>query len=180
MSFGASREEGWRRLPDNFPHVHLRVEQGSYQDVLIGGLDYELDFEIVPLNPDRHDILFYLIIEETIVFVASNPIMSKVEEKGLEVLNDELFMSNGTTCLYQTTAIERFRKAGIVVKDALELSSLEMIKQSVSCLPPLKTFNANFCDFLVRTANSPHLYGEGSSRSTSTCTWIAYFDTRNL
>lgn len=117
----------------NYPSVNLRIEQGSYQDILKGVLNYELDFGIVPQNPNRQDILFYPIMEETIVFAASEDIARKVEHAGVQILNDELFISNGTSCLYHTTAVDVLKDAGIMVKDALELPSLEMIKQYVSC-----------------------------------------------
>lgn len=117
----------------NFPSVNLRIEQGAHQDILKGVLDYALDFGIVPQDPKRHDILFYPIMEETIVFAASEDIARKVESEGVQILNDELFISSGTSCLYHTTAVDVLRNAGIMVKDALELSSLEMIKQLVGC-----------------------------------------------
>ena len=117
----------------NCPSVNLRIEQGSHQDILNGVLDYELDFGIVPQNPNRHDILFYPMMEETIVFAASKDLSRKVRNEGVQILNDELFISSGTSCLYHTTAVDVLKDAGIRVKDALELSSLEMIKQYVSC-----------------------------------------------
>ncbi|MGG3506169.1 LysR family transcriptional regulator [Paenibacillus lautus] len=117
----------------NYPSVNLRIEQGSHQDILKGVLNYELDFGIVPQNPNRQDILFYPIMEETIIFAASEDIARKVEHAGVQILNDELFISNGTSCLYHTTAVDVLKDAGIMVKDALELPSLEMIKQYVSC-----------------------------------------------
>ncbi|OME97284.1 LysR family transcriptional regulator [Paenibacillus amylolyticus] len=117
----------------NFPSVNLRVEQGAHQDILKSVLDYALDFGIVPQNPERHDILFYPIMEETIVFVASEDLVRKVESVGAQILNDEVFISNGTSCLYHTTAVDVLKNEGIVVKDALELSSLEMIKELVCC-----------------------------------------------
>ncbi|WP_068503724.1 LysR family transcriptional regulator [Paenibacillus kribbensis] len=117
----------------NYPSVNLRIEQGAHQDILKGVLDYELDFGIVPQNPSRHDIIFYPIIEETIVFVASEDIAQKVSNEGVRILNDQLFISSGTSCLYHTSAIDVLKNAGIMVKDAIELPSLEMIKQYVSC-----------------------------------------------
>lgn len=117
----------------NYPNVNLRIEQGSYQDILNGVLDYELDFGIVPQDPNRQDILFYPIMEETIVFAASEDIARKVRNAGFQILNDQLFISNGTSCLYHTSAVGVLKNAGIMVKDALELPSLEMIKQYVSC-----------------------------------------------
>ncbi|WP_025719912.1 LysR family transcriptional regulator [Paenibacillus polymyxa] len=117
----------------NSPRVNLRIEQGAHQDILKGILDYELDFGIVPQNPNRHDILFYPIMDETIVFAASDDIARKVENAGVQILNNELFISSGTSCLYHTKAVDVLKNAGITVKDALELPSLEMIKQYVSC-----------------------------------------------
>lgn len=117
----------------NYPSVNLRIEQGSHQDILKGVLDYELDFGIVPQNPNRHDILFYPIIEETIVFVASEDIAQKVKNEGVQILNGQLFISSGTSCLYHTSALDVLKNDGIMIKDALELPSLEMIKQYVSC-----------------------------------------------
>ncbi|WP_458124470.1 LysR family transcriptional regulator [Paenibacillus sp. Z3-2] len=117
----------------NFPSVNLRIEQGTHQDILKGVLDYALDFGIVPQNPERHDILFYPIMEETIVFAASEDLARKVESAGVQILNEEVFISSGTSCLYHTTAIDVLKNQGVVVKEALELSSLEMIKQLVCC-----------------------------------------------
>lgn len=117
----------------NFPSVNLRIEQGSYQDVLKGVLDYALDFGIVPQNPNRQDIIFYPLMEEIIVFAASQDIAEKVESAGAQILNDEPFISNGTSCLYHTNAVDILKNAGIMVNDAIELSSLEMIKQLISC-----------------------------------------------
>jgi len=117
----------------NFPSVNLRIEQGSYQDVLKGVLDYALDFGIVPQNPNRQDIIFYPLMEENIVFAASQNIAEKVESEGAQILNDEPFISSGTSCLYHTNAVDILKNAGIMVNDAIELSSLEMIKQLISC-----------------------------------------------
>lgn len=116
-----------------FPSVNLRIEQGSHQDILKGVLDYALDFGIVPQNPNRHDILFYPMMEETIVFATSEDIARKVESEGVQILNNEIFISSGTSCLYHTTAVDVLKNAGITVNNALELSSLEMIKQIINC-----------------------------------------------
>lgn len=117
----------------NSSNVNMRIEQGSHLDILNGVLDYELDFGIVPQNPNRHEIVFYPIMEETIVFAASEDLSRKVRNEGVQILNDELFISSGTSCLYHTAAVDVLKDAGIKVTDALELSSLEMIKQFVSC-----------------------------------------------
>lgn len=122
-----------QKYTGNYPNVNMRIEQGSHLDILNGVLDYELDFGIVPQNPNRHEIVFYPIMEETIVFAASEDLSRKVRNEGVQILNDELFISSGTSCLYHTTAVDVLKDAGIKVKDALELSSLEMIKQYVNC-----------------------------------------------
>lgn len=115
------------------PNVNVRVEHGAYSDILSGVLNHELDFGIVPQNPNRHELLFDPILEETIVFAASESVARQVRESGAQVLGNQLFISNGTSCLYHTSAADVLKQAGITVKDALELPSLEMIKQYVSC-----------------------------------------------
>ncbi|MEJ8303994.1 LysR family transcriptional regulator [Saccharibacillus sacchari] len=117
----------------SMPSVNVRIEHGTHQDILNGVLNHELDFGIVPQNPNRHELLFDPMLEETIVFAASEPVARQVQKAGAQVLGDQLFISNGTSCLYHTSASDVLKKAGITVKDALELPSLEMIKQYVSC-----------------------------------------------
>lgn len=116
-----------------WPNVKLRVEAGFHQDILDGVLDFAVDFGIVPQNPDRHEILFYPLIEENIVFAASLGLAQKVKDLGIQVLNEKIFISGGTSCLYHTKASDVLKNSGVQVKDALELASLEMIKQIVSC-----------------------------------------------
>ncbi|MFD1906415.1 LysR family transcriptional regulator substrate-binding protein [Paenibacillus rhizoplanae] len=53
----------------NYPNVNLRIEQGSYQDILNGVLDYELDFGIVPQDPNRQDILFIQLWRRRLFFL---------------------------------------------------------------------------------------------------------------
>ncbi|WP_338539655.1 LysR family transcriptional regulator [Paenibacillus tundrae] len=117
----------------NMPNVNLRIEHGTHQDILNSVLDYELDYGIVPQNPNRHELHFYPIVEETIVLVASEQIAQNVRDLGAQILNNQLFISNGTSCLYHTSAVDVLKEAGVTVKDALELPSLEMIKQYVGC-----------------------------------------------
>lgn len=67
------------------------------------------------------------------IFIASNALMMEVEAEGVSRLNKEILISFGTVCLYHTHASKALKEAGIQVRDAIELASLEMIKQSVSC-----------------------------------------------
>lgn len=122
-----------QKYMEQFPNVNLRIEHGSHQNILDGILDYVLDIGVVPQNPNRHDILFYPMIEERIVLVASESVVRKAAIEGLQILNEELFISNGTSCLYHTTAMDVLKNVGITVNDALELPSLEMIKHMVGC-----------------------------------------------
>lgn len=59
--------------------------------------------------------------------------MEEVETEGLNRLSKEVMISFGTVCLYHTQAGNALQEAGIDVQEALELPSLEMIKQSVKC-----------------------------------------------
>lgn len=117
----------------NNSNVTLRIEHGAHQDILKGVLDYELDFGIVPQNPDRHELYFYPMVEEKIVFAASEQVAHHVKDSGAKALNEQFFISNGTSCLYHTSAMDVLKEKGITIKDALELPSLEMIKQYIAC-----------------------------------------------
>ncbi|MCM3340541.1 LysR family transcriptional regulator [Paenibacillus sp. MER TA 81-3] len=116
-----------------YPEVKLRVESGFHQDILNQVLEHAIDFGIVPRDPQRNDILFYPLVEEKLIFIASNALMKEVETEGLNRLSREVMISFGTICLYHTHASKVLQEAGIYVKDALELPSLEMIKESVTC-----------------------------------------------
>ncbi|MDT2171089.1 LysR family transcriptional regulator [Paenibacillus larvae] len=116
-----------------YPEVKLRVESGFYQDILEQVLEHAVDFGIVPYDPKRNDLVFYPLVEEKLIFVASNKLMREVEAEGLSRLSKEVMVSFGTACLYHTQATKALQEAGISVKEALELPSLEMIKQSVKC-----------------------------------------------
>jgi DNA-binding transcriptional LysR family regulator len=96
-------------------------------------LEHAIDFGIVPHDPQRNDILFYPLVEEKLIFIASNALMKEVEAEGLTRLNEEVMISFGTVCLYHTQAGKVLQEAGIHLKESLELPSLEMIKQSVTC-----------------------------------------------
>ncbi|WCK55078.1 LysR family transcriptional regulator [Aneurinibacillus sp. Ricciae_BoGa-3] len=115
------------------PKVKLRLETGFQQDILNRVLEHAVDFGIVPRNPQRNDLIFYPLIEEKLIFIASNTLAQKVESKGLDTLDDEIVISFGTSCLYHTQASKLLQEAGIQRNSALEFPSIEMIKQSVKC-----------------------------------------------
>lgn len=116
-----------------YPEVKLRVESGFHHDILDQVLDHAIDFGIVPRDPQRNDIVFYPLVEEKLIFIASNALTMEVEREGLHRLSKEVMISFGTDCLYHTQASMAIQEAGIDVKEAIELPSLEMIKQSVQC-----------------------------------------------
>lgn len=118
---------------NKYPEVKLRIEAGFYQDILDHVLEHAIDFGMVPRNPQRHDIVFYPLVEEKLIFIASRALMREVETEGLQRLSQEVLISFGTDCLYHTQANQALQEAGIAVKESLELPSLDMIKQSVKC-----------------------------------------------
>jgi DNA-binding transcriptional LysR family regulator len=114
-----------------YNRVKLRIETGFHQDILNQVLDHAVDFGIVPHDPGRHDILFYPLVEEKLIFIARAALAEEVERKGLGILNDEAVISFGTSCLYTTQANKALQEAGVNASNALELPSLEMIKHTV-------------------------------------------------
>lgn len=116
-----------------YPKIKVRLEAGFQPDIQNHVLEHAVDFGIVPQNPHRNDIVFYPLIEEKLVFIASDALVQRVETKGLDALNDEIVISFGTSCLYHTQARKILQEAGIEGNTALEFPSIEMIKQSVKC-----------------------------------------------
>ncbi|RAP30859.1 hypothetical protein C2W64_00026 [Brevibacillus laterosporus] len=114
-----------------YPKIKVRLEAGFQPDILNHVLKHAVDFGIVPQNPHRNDIVFYPLIEEKLVFIASDALVQRVESTGLDALNDEIVISFGTSCLYHTQASKILQEAGIEGNTALEFPSIEMIKQSV-------------------------------------------------
>lgn len=117
----------------HYPKIKLRIETGFQPDILQHVLEHAVDFGIVPQNPNRPDIHFYPLVEEKLIFIATDDLARKVESKGLNTLNDEILISFGNSCLYHTQASDFLLKSGIEGNNALEFPSMEMIKQAVKC-----------------------------------------------
>lgn len=81
-----------------YPEVKLRVESGFYQDILDQVLEHAVDFGIVPYDPKRNDLVFYPLVEDKLIFVASNKLMREVEDVGQTRLSKEVMISFGTVC----------------------------------------------------------------------------------
>jgi DNA-binding transcriptional LysR family regulator len=116
-----------------YPDVKLHIAADFYQEILEGVLNFSFDFGIVPKNPERNELLFYPLIEETMVFVSSPNIAQNVKERGINALDGESLISGGNSCIYHAKASEFLKHAKVNFEDTIELSSLEMIKQVVSC-----------------------------------------------
>lgn len=116
-----------------YPRIKVRLEAGFQPDILKRVLDHAVDFGIVPQNPHRNDLVFHPLLEEKLVFIASDALVQRVESSGLDILHDEIVISFGTSCLYHTQASRILQEAGIEGNSALEFPSIEMIKQAVKC-----------------------------------------------
>lgn len=116
-----------------YPDVKVHVAAGFYQDILEGVLNFSYDFGVISKNPERHELLFYPLIEESMVFVSSPGVAETVKKCGIEGLTGESLISGGNSCIYHAKAIEILKQAKVNFDDILEIASLEMIKQIVSC-----------------------------------------------
>lgn len=116
-----------------FPKVNFRVETGYHHDVIDDVSQHVVDFGVVPRNPQRDDINFYPILQEELIFIASDDLTRKVETNGLKVLNSESVVSYGNSCLYHTQANKVLEEAGVEASSAIQYPSIEMIKQAVKC-----------------------------------------------
>ncbi|MCY8151083.1 LysR family transcriptional regulator [Bacillus paralicheniformis] len=116
-----------------YPKIRLQLENGFQHDIVQQVQNHAVDFGIVPQNPNRPDILFTPLLEEKLVFIASNDLAEKVESESLGALSRETFISFGTSCVYHTKAGRLLQDAGIEGNSALEYPSIAMIKEAVKC-----------------------------------------------
>ncbi len=116
-----------------YPKVNFKVKTGYHQDVIDDVSQHAVDFGIVPRNPQRDDLHFYPMLQEELIFIASDEMTRKVETDGLKVLNSETVISFGNSCLIHTHAIKVLDEAGVEASSAIQYPSIEMIKQAVEC-----------------------------------------------
>ncbi|KQX68120.1 LysR family transcriptional regulator [Paenibacillus sp. Root444D2] len=116
-----------------FPNVKFRVETGYHHNVIDDVSQHVVDLGFLPRNPQRDDVNFYPMIEEELIFIASDELTRNVEANGLKVLNNEAVISYGNSCLYHTQANKVLEEAGIEVGNAIQYPSIEMIKNAVKC-----------------------------------------------
>ncbi|CAM3043158.1 LysR family transcriptional regulator [Paenibacillus sediminis] len=116
-----------------YPRIKVLPATGFRQDILRKVLDHTADFGIVPQDPERNEINYYPLVEESLVFIASEAMAERVNTRGMEVLNNETIISFGPTCFYNSHANKILNQNGIQVPRTIELPSLEMIKKSLQC-----------------------------------------------
>ncbi|WP_155702736.1 substrate-binding domain-containing protein [Paenibacillus psychroresistens] len=122
-----------QQFKNNFPKVKFRVEPGFDHFIIDQVLQHAVDFGFLPRNPQRDDFHFHPLIEEELVFIGSNALTEKFESKGLSILNEETVLSFGNSCLYHTHAHQVLKEAGIEGNSAIQIPSIEMLKQAVKC-----------------------------------------------
>jgi DNA-binding transcriptional LysR family regulator len=116
-----------------YPMIKILPETGFQQDILQKVLDHSVDYGFVPRNPERKEIIFYPLVEETLIFAASKDMAEKVELEGAAALQREILICFGATCLYQTHAIKLLQEYGVQEINAIELPSIDMIKETLQC-----------------------------------------------
>ncbi|MCY9659294.1 LysR family transcriptional regulator [Paenibacillus chondroitinus] len=117
----------------DYPMVRFKLETGYHQDVIDDVSQYVVDFGIVPRDPGRDDVIFYPMLQEELIFIASHELTEKVETDGLNVLNHEAVISFGNSCLYHTHANMILEETGVETSGAIQYPSIEMIKKAVKC-----------------------------------------------
>lgn len=74
-----------RQFRKDNPLVKMRIESGFDRDIMNQVLDHTVDFGIVSRDPDRHELLFYPLVEEKLIFVGSDSLVQEVKKRGLEI-----------------------------------------------------------------------------------------------
>lgn len=151
------------RFQFDFPEVKFKLETGYHHDVIDDVSQHVVDIGFVPRNPQRDDVNFYPMLQEELIFIASEELTKKVEDHGLKVLNSESVLSFGNSCLYYTRAVKVLEEAGVEASSAIQYPSIEMIKKAVKC-------GIGFA--LIPKVAAEKELGSGEFRSLSLCSGI--------
>ncbi len=116
-----------------FTKVKLRFAPGLKNDIIANVVNHQADAGILPMDPGRDDLHFTPLLEEKLMLVCSPALRERIERQGWGSLSDTAFISFGEQCIYHAYGRDVMQAAKVVLGDQLSFSSVELIKQTVSC-----------------------------------------------
>ncbi|EHB66019.1 LysR family transcriptional regulator [Paenibacillus lactis] len=117
-----------------YPEVTLLLETGFQGDIVDQVASHEIDFGIVPKDPEREDILFEPLVEENLVLVCSNELASRIRSEDWSGLTGVQVIGFGSRCVYHNDGLRILAELGLPASaPQAEFPSTEMIRSMVAC-----------------------------------------------
>lgn len=117
-----------------YPEVTLLLETGFQGDIVEHVASHEIDFGIVPKDPERDDIMFEPLIEENLVIVCSKELAGRIRSEDWSRLTGVQVIGFGRRCVYHNDGLRILAGLGLPESaPQAEFPSTEMIRHMVSC-----------------------------------------------
>lgn len=129
------------RMP-NFMHdfftkyteINLLLETGFQADIVEQVQSHALDFGIVPMDPQREDLVFEPLIEEEMIVVASQSLAHLIVNEGWEKTSGIQMVGFGSRCVYHTEGLKLLSEMGFPSDSrSTGFASTELVRQIVTC-----------------------------------------------
>ncbi|MCF2944784.1 LysR family transcriptional regulator [Paenibacillus tarimensis] len=116
----------------SYSGIKLRLETGFMQDIAEAVRARQVDFGIVPKDPESDDLHFTLLMEDELLCVAAPELAARIERSGWKSAGEEPVLSFGSRCMYQTAAGQVLSAAGVDRIRYTEFASLDLIRQTTA------------------------------------------------
>lgn len=129
------------RMPDfmhdfftKYTEINLLLETGFQADIVEQVQSHALDFGIVPMDPQREDLIFEPLIEEEMIVVASQSLAHLIANEGWEKTSGIQMVGFGSRCVYHTEGLKLLSEMGFPADSrSTGFASTELVRQIVTC-----------------------------------------------
>ncbi|WP_338540278.1 LysR family transcriptional regulator [Paenibacillus tundrae] len=129
------------RMPDfmhgfftEYTEINLLLETGFQADIVEQVQSHALDFGIVPMDPQKEDLIFEPLIEEEMIVVSSQSLAYLIANEGWENTSGIQMVGFGSRCVYHTEGLRLLSEMGIPSDSrSTGFASTELVRQIVTC-----------------------------------------------
>lgn len=129
------------RMPDfmhnfftEYTEINLLLETGFQADIVEQVQSHALDFGIVPMDPQKEDLIFEPLIEEEMIVVASPSVADLIANEGWEKTSGIQMVGFGSRCVYHTEGLKLLGEMGFPSDSrSTGFASTELVRQIVTC-----------------------------------------------
>ncbi|MEK3788395.1 LysR family transcriptional regulator [Paenibacillus sp. FSL K6-1230] len=117
-----------------YTEINLLLETGFQADIVEQVQSHALDFGIVPMDPQKEDLIFEPLIEEEMIVVASKSLAHVIESEGWENTSGIQMVGFGSRCVYHTEGLKLLSEMGFPSGSrSTGFASTELVRQIVTC-----------------------------------------------